>query len=152
MSTKGIRISDLKENKCIPLREILAEIPNASQPNWALLWLDVTPLDSSGSFFIELENKVNKSKNGFPCTFETLFEISKKIFQEIEVLIIGCSNKGNIHRYKDDQKMYETCDIVIEMIDGGFWEIFSKDTKWIDRLAKKYEKVELLTPDFQKEH
>lgn len=46
--------------------------------------------------------------------------------------------------------MYETCDIVIEMIDGGFWEIFSKDIAWIDRLAKKYKKIEFLTPDFQK--
>jgi len=149
MSTKGIRISDLKEDKCISLSELLDTIPSADQLNWALLWFDVTPKEKEGKRLTELQKKVQESNKGLPFTFASLIELSRKIFQEIEVLIIGCKNKENIHRYKDDQEMYETCDIVIEMIDGGFWEVFSKNTNWIDRLAKKYKKVELLASDFQ---
>ena len=63
--------------------------------------------------------------------------------------IIACKVKEHLHRYKEDQRMYENCDIVVEMIDGGSWEIFSKNTPWIDRLAKKYNQVEFLKPDFQ---
>jgi hypothetical protein len=88
--------------------------------------------------------------DGFPCTFEFLINFSKKIFQEIEVLIIGCKIKENLHRYKEDQEMYENCDVVIEMIDGGFWEVFSKNKNLIDQLTKRYEKVDFLTSDFQK--
>ncbi|NGX37492.1 MAG: hypothetical protein K1000chlam2_00648 [Chlamydiae bacterium] len=150
MKTKGIRISDLKEGKCIPLSEVLANIPHASQLNWALLWFDVTPTEKEGKLLTELQKKVKESEEGLSYTFESLAELSKKIFQEIEVLIVGCKNKENVRRYKDDQEMYETCDIVIEMIDGGFWEIFSKDISWIDQLAEKYEEVEFLTSDFQK--
>jgi hypothetical protein len=45
--------------------------------------------------------------------------------------------------------MYETCDIVIEMIDGGSWEVFSKNVTWINQLAKKFQSVEFLASDFQ---
>lgn len=150
MNTKGLRISDIKDGKCIPLSEVLENVPYANQLNWALLWCDVTPIKEEGKPIIELQKKINESKDGFPCTFESLVDLSKRVFQEIEMLIIGCRIKNNLHRYEEDQKMYETCDIVIEMIDGGFWEIFSKDINWIDRLAKKYKAIEFLRPDFQK--
>ena len=150
MNIKGLRISDIKDGKCIPLSELLEGIPYANQLHWALLWCDATPIKEKGKQIIELEKKVNESIDGLPCTFESLVDFSNKIFQEIEILIIGCRIQENIHRYKEDQKMYETCDIVIEMIDGGFWEIFSKEIGWIDRLAKKYKEIEFIMPDFQK--
>ena len=137
MNTQGLRISDIKDGKCIPLSEVLADIPYASQLNWELLWLDVTPIKREGKAITELQKKVNKSENGLPCDFKLLVELSGKIFQEIEILIIGCKVKEHLHRYKEEQKMYQSCDIVIEMIDGGCWEIFSKNINWIDRLAKK---------------
>lgn len=149
MNTKGIRISDLKEDKCISLSELLEDIPSGDQLNWALLWFDVTPKEKGGRKLTELQKKVQESNKGLLFTYKSLIELSSKIFQEIEVLIIGCKNKDNIRRYKDDQEMYETCDIVIEMIDGGFWEVFSKNINWIDQLAEKYKKVELLASDFQ---
>lgn len=93
---------------------------------------------------------MHSSRRGFRCNFEFLVEFSEKIFQEIEVLIVGCKIKQHLHRYEDDQKMYETCDIVIEMIDGGCWEIFSKNLSWIDQTAERYNEVELLQPNFQK--
>jgi hypothetical protein len=149
MNTKGLRISDIKEGKCIPLSEILTNIPCTSQLNWGLLWFDVNPIKKEGKSLSEIQKKINKSKDGFPCAFNLLVELYEKIFQEIDVLIIGCSLKKNVHRYDKDQKMYETCDFVIEMIDGSFWEVFSKNVNWIDQLAKKYNEVEFLSSDFQ---
>lgn len=149
MNTKGIRISDEKNGKCIPLSELLIDIPDPDQFKWSLLWFDVTPIKNEGIFITELTKKINKSEKGINYNFASLLEISKKVFQEIEVLIIGCKIEENLHRYKEDQKMYETCDIVIEMIDGGFWEIFSKNETLINQLTKKYKDVEILTSDFQ---
>jgi hypothetical protein len=147
VNTKGLRISDIKDGKCMPLFEMLTNIPYANQFNWALLWFDVTPIKDEGKLLTELGKKVNESKDGFLCTFEFLLDLSRKIFQEIDVLIIGCKVKECLHRYEEDKKMYETCDIVIEMIDGGFWEIFSKNINWIEQLANKYKETEFLTPD-----
>jgi len=150
MKIKGIRISDIEDGKCIPLSKILTNIPKENQLYWGVLWLDVTPLEKQGSIIHELQLKIDQSENGLHCTFEFLMKISEKIFQEIDMTIIACHKKENLRRYKDDQEMYETCDIVIEMIDGGFWEIFSKNIKWINQLAKKFREVEFLSPDFKK--
>jgi len=150
MSTKGLRISDIKNGKCISLSELLINIPDPDQLKWSLLWFDVTPTENEGRFISGLTEKVNNAERGFLCSFTSLLEFSEKIFQEIEVLVIGCKTKENLHRYKEDQKMYEACDIVIEMIDGGFWEVFAKNEILIGQLAKKYKKVEFLAPDFQK--
>ena len=72
MKTKGIRISDAKDGKCIPLGKLLENIPNEKQFLWALLWLDVTPLKNEGKYLIALEKKTNQSKNGLLLTFESL--------------------------------------------------------------------------------
>ena len=96
-----------------------------------------------------ITKKINQSEDGRTATFESILETSKKMFQEIDLTIIACKTKENLHRYKEDKEMYETCDIVIEMIDGGFWEIFSKNVTWINQLAKKFHSVEFLATDFQ---
>lgn len=150
MSTKGIRISDLKEDKCISLSELLENFLSGDQLNWALLWFDVTPKEKEGRQLSELQKIVQESNEGLPFTFESLTQLSRKIFQEIEILIIGCKNKENIHRYKNDQEMYESCDIVIEMIDGGYWEIFSKDPRIIKKLRERFKETKLLESDFEK--
>jgi hypothetical protein len=56
-----------------------------------------------------------------------------------------------ILRYETDQIMYESCDIVIEMFDSCFWEVFSKDEDIINRLASKFKETKFLKPDFKKE-
>lgn len=149
MKTKGIRISDIKDGKCIPLGELLETISDETQFFWAWLWLDVTPLENEGHYLVELQKKINQSEDGLTTTFESILEISKKIFQEIDLTIIACKTKENVHRYKKDKEMYETCDIVIEMIDGGSWEVFSKNITWINQLAKKFQSIEFLASDFQ---
>ena len=150
MKNKGIRISDIIDGKCISLCELLLSIPDISSMNWSLLWLDAVSVKNEGEIIMKLQTKTNNSQDGLPCTFESLIEVSKKVFQEIEILIIGCKNKVYCHRYKDDQEMYETCDITIEMIDGGYWEIFSKNIDWINYLASRYTEVEFIDTDFQK--
>ncbi|MBS0625366.1 MAG: hypothetical protein JSS32_04880 [Verrucomicrobia bacterium] len=146
MVVDGIRILDIEEGKCIPLSEILESIPNPEQYGWALLWFDVNSLTGYGEHLWKFRET---GQNGLIVDFGQLIELSCKIFQEIDVLLIGCRNKACLHRYKSDREMYETCDVVIEMIDGGFWEIFGKDTRWIDQLSKKYQRIEFLKSDFQ---
>lgn len=147
MKSKGIRISDIKDGKCIPLSDLLETIQDEKQFFWAWLWLDVTPLESKGQYVIELQKKINQSKDGLLVTFESILEISEAIFQEIDLTIISCKMEENIHRYKEDKEMYKTCDIVIEMIDGGFWEIFSKNLTWINQLSKKFQNIEFLSAE-----
>ncbi len=149
MTSSGIRISDIKDNACIPLVDLLPLI-NGSKLYWVLLWLDIMPKKEHGEYIIDLEPKVNKSPNGLSCSWDFLSELADKFYQEIDLLIIGSQSVQNLHRYKDDKEMYETCDVVIQMIDGGFWEIFSSDPNLIAKLKSRFRKTEPLDVDFQK--
>jgi len=150
MKSKGIRILDQKEDKCISFCEILNYIKNGKQFYWSVLWLDVTPMKDEGKYIIQLEKKINKSEKGLLLSFDLLKEVSLKFFQEIEMIVIASKEKQNLHRYKNDIEMYTTCEIVIEMIDGGFWEVFSKDKDLIFKLKEKFKDIELLEPNFKK--
>jgi hypothetical protein len=150
MSTRGIRISDIKDGKCIRLRDLLLQIRHPSEFFWALLWLDGTPKENEGKYLAELQKQVNQSKNGLFLEFESLQIISEKFFQEIEITVIGSKRKENLRRYEEDREMYECCEIVIEMIDGGFWEVFSHNGELINQLEKKFQDTELLTSDYEK--
>jgi len=151
MKTQGIRILDNKnEIVSVKLLDILDVISYGELFNWAILYSYVILKPNQGITIFELEEKINNSKNGYKVSWEKLKQLAKKIHQEIDITIIGCKNKENMHRYKEDREMYETCDIVIEMIDSGYWEFFSKDKLLIDKIATKFQKVAFLTPDFQK--
>lgn len=147
MKNRGIRISDTKDGKCIPFLEILENIKDGNELNWAALWLDVTPQKNEGHYIIDLEKKINESENGLFFSFEDLKKLSVKFFQEIELTVIGSRLRENLHRYKEDRNMYEMCDVVIEMIDGGFWEVFSSNRNLISQLNKQFQNTEMLISD-----
>ena len=144
MSMKGIRISDVREGKCIPLSELLTSVPDATSLHWGLLWLDASSVKGEGQNINDLGRQVNQSENGLILDFDFLFDIARKIYQEIDVLIIGCLDPRDLRRYKEDKEMYESCDVVLEMIDGGFWEVFSKNASWLEGLSRKYKNIEIL--------
>lgn len=118
--------------------------------NWALLWVDVMPKREHAESIIKLEPQVNKSPNGVVCSWDFILKLAQKCDQEINLLIIASKSVQNLRRYKDDKEMYETCDVVIEMIDGGFWEIFSSDPKLIAKLKSQFHDTEPLDVNFQK--
>jgi len=44
----------------------------------------------------------------------------------MDIVIIGCAEENSLRRYEDDQRMYENCDIVIEMLDSAYWGFFQR--------------------------
>jgi len=152
MTNSGIRIYDSKKESkyvCVPLSELLPII-QGSNINWALLWLRAQPKLEHVESVVHLSGMVNESPNGFVCSWETLLGLAEKLYQEFDLLIIGSKSIQNLHRFKDDREMYETCDVVIEMIDGGFWEVFSSDPNLIAKLKTRFHETEPLDVDFQK--
>lgn len=47
-----------------------------------------------------------------------------------------------LHRYDDDKEMYESCDIVIRMVDSSYWEIYSHAKSLLEGYKKKFLKTE----------
>lgn len=150
MKTCGIRISDNKSDVLsIMIRDILQEIENGNALNWCVLFLDGTPNEGEGIFINQYKNKVNKSEDGLQLTWEEIFVVTEKFAQIFEITILGCKARKNLHRYQNDKEMYQSCDIVIELIDCAFWQIFSKSSGLIKKLKEKFKEVEFLEPNFQ---
>ena len=68
-----------------------------------------------------------------------------------ETIILGSKNVDLLHRYKEEKEMYKTCDIVLELIDCAFWEVYVKDIKIIEKFKGKFKEIELFDSgdDFQ---
>ncbi len=149
--TKGIRILDKKNRVvAVELPDILEEISNGNQLEWSILYLQTTGDLGKGKSVPEFEQQIIDSEKGLFITWKELDDLSQKFWDLMDISLIGCKDKNLLRRYENDQEMYETCDIVIEMIDSGYWEVFSKDENLINRLASKFKDVEFLKPDFEK--
>ena len=149
MKNTGIRISD-KENRIlsVELSSILDEIHNGNSLYWCILFLDGFTHPEEGKFISELQKKILESENGLIISWKDLQALSTKFHQMFEIIILGCKNKNLLHYYEDEIKMYEICDVAIQLIDCAFWEVFSKDHELIARLGKKFKEIKFLKPDF----
>jgi hypothetical protein len=145
MNIKGIRISDGKGSMLGPtLSDLLEEITNGDSFYWSILFLDGTPNPGQGHLLTEYESEINNSENGVPIRWEELARLSSRFFQMFETTILGCKDTKLLRRYEKEEEMYVTCDIVIDLIDCAFWEVYSKDPNLIDKLQEKFKEIELI--------
>ncbi len=151
MQTHGIRISDSKDNVLnVKISDILKLIQKGNDLNWCILFLDGTPNPGNADTVNDYKNKINKSKEGLKLKWDDVFFIGNQLFQIYETIILGCKNQEFLHRYDKDQEMYQSCDVVIELVDCAFWQVFSKNQDLIDRIKRRFKEVELLEPNFEK--
>lgn len=135
MRTYGIRISD----SSVKISEILEEIKNGIDLSWCILSLDGTPDPEKG-------NAVNESKKGLQTNWDEILSIGKEFSQISEIVILGSATKEFLHRYDNDQDMYRSCEIVIELKDCAFWQVFSNNQGIAERLSRKFKEVKFLQP------
>jgi hypothetical protein len=146
MRTSGIRISDERGNVLGPtLADILEEITDRDSFYWSILFLDGTPSPGQGHFIAEFKSRIKISENGLLIKYEELVELSSKFHQMFETTVLGCRDEKSLRRYATEKEMYRTCDIVIDLIDCAFWEVYSKDEQLINKLAIKFKEVESLS-------
>ena len=149
MKSQGIRISDKKNGTgLIDFVDILAEINNGNSFYWSILFLEVIGNLGEERLNPPFAENINKSVNGLFMDWEGLNSIAKKFEQVIDMIVLGCKDKNKLQRYEIEQEMYETCDIVIQMVDSSFWEVFSIDVQLIERLEKKFKQIKFLESDF----
>jgi len=153
MSSKGIRILD-KKNRIVSveLPDILMEIHDGNLFYWSILYLYATGNLGEGKSITDLEQQILDSDKGLVISWEEINNLSHKFYDLMDLTLIGSKDNKFLHRYKNYQEMYETCDFVIEMVDSSCWEVFSKDQELINSLAAKFQDIKFLDPDFRKQY
>lgn len=145
MKVRGIRISDSRDRVVsVELPDILEEIRDGNLLQWSILYLEATGDLGEDRSIADFEEKIFNLEDGLYINWEDLNILSKKFNQVIDIIIIGSKSKLLLRRYTNDHEMYETCDVVIQMIDSSYWEVFSQDKSLIDRLSTKFKKIKLL--------
>ncbi len=146
MRSKGIRIKDLKKNGVVApqLTDILEEVQNGDSTYWSILFLDAMGKLGEGRSLPVFEKQIHDSEKGLLISWDDLNALSRKFYQIIDMVLIGSRDKNTIMRYKEDQERNESCDYVIDMFDSSYWNVFSKDAGFVDRLVKKFKDVEFL--------
>lgn len=150
MKTKGIRLYDSIDDVInVSLTDILDVIPNGQLYHWSILFLETSGHLGEGRSIPVFQEQIRQSTRGFIINWNDLIILSKKFNQVIDIDLIGCQDIHLLKRYENNRSMYETCDIVIQMIDGCYWEIFSKDKNLIDSFAIKFDEIELIESDYE---
>jgi hypothetical protein len=151
MKTKGIRISDAINNVIsVEIKDILEESQNGHLFYWSILFFYGSGHLDRGKSIVTFAEDIRKNERGFPLTWDELMELIKCFYDVWDITIIGSKDPLLIRKFDSDQEMYESCDIVIEMIDSSYWEVFSKDGNLINRLDAKFKNTKLLESDFEK--
>lgn len=145
MNIYGICISDKNEYYLIvTLQDILSEISEGEKYTWAILFLDGITKKSQEITIVELKEAIKNSNSCLIMNWKELFELSNVFYQLYDATIIGCLDYKNIQKYRTEELMYKSCDIVIELIDSNFWEVRSKDPNLIKRYSSKFKETKPL--------
>ncbi len=148
MEIKGIRILDIKDRVLsVEFRDLLKEIENPHEFNWAILSLDVTFNMDVKDSSIQLYDEIEKSKNGVCVTWKELELLYEDVDTESDMIFMANKNKILLKDHKTVKELYERNDITLDLIDCTFWQVFSKNPDLIDRLFKKFKDTQFLTLD-----
>lgn len=152
MKSKGILIRDNKSVGEITtldfsLSDVLKLIERAEELNWAILELEVTGGDLEEKKWAQLRQFETSEEKVTRIDWKDLCETSEKFWQIVWITIIGCKDPKSTKNYQNDFEMYEACDVVIEVIDGGAFEVFSHDHFLIKRIKKAFKDTMPLEPD-----
>ncbi|MCD7899888.1 MAG: hypothetical protein LUH22_08430 [Bacteroides sp.] len=123
-----------KEDEIVNLKTILKKINGGENFFWKILWINGSGNQEELGSVVELEQMINNSKLGIPCSWSELQLYASPSFDLEEMLIIGDSNEEVLHRYEDDELMKESCEFCIELIDTSHWEISTKNRDLICNL------------------
>lgn len=150
MKTKGIRILDTENHLVsVCLRDILEEIDGVGYI-WSILFFDGMGSLKNWNSLDDFEKEVNESARGLFINWKDLNELAGQFDEIIDILIIGSKDEEILMRYEDSEMMYRSCDFVINKFDSSYWEVFSNNPKFIQKISLKFKLIEWIKPDFLK--
>ena len=120
------------KKKDISFIDILSLIKYPEKYHWKIVWIYAFYYPSN---LVYLEDKINSSK-GYDIKLEDLKKLIESVGQLIELILIG--DKGIIEDYsiEKEEEIKNKYDFFIEYVDSSYWEIFSKDNDFSNKLKE----------------
>ncbi|MCD8176560.1 MAG: hypothetical protein LUE98_03695 [Tannerellaceae bacterium] len=125
----------------ITAKDIISQIPDIANYNWKLLWIDAVSnkieelnLPDGLQNMKDLMETINNSSTGYSINYKTLISLCDSLEQLVEFILIGDKLKENLSETQDDKKIKENIEFFIELVDGSYWEITSKNSIFNQRI------------------
>jgi hypothetical protein len=102
---------------------------------WKLMFLEGTYNDRE---VLPLETQVNSSEYGVALSYQQVKELSNRVNDLWNLLLVGQFEKNNVVRKGDeDAEIFDSSDVVIEYFDSSYWTITSSNIVFIESVKRE---------------
>ena len=122
----------MNEENFLSFNDLVSHI-KGEKYNWSMLYIEAKG-NLGDQSMIEFEKKIYNSEKGVAMNWKEVIDISSKIEDTVDLLLIGCKDVRTINKFENDKDMYQKCDVVIEMIDSSYWLIHSNNEDIINNI------------------
>lgn len=138
-TSTGIRIHTNNPDVLLTVLELL---PDSARLRWFIFEVDGVSIDHPDFPTItEMEAEVDNSKYGYELSAYQLNELPG-YFADIWWLTIIGQKELIVSKHTDEETTYAQADVVIDMFDSSYWDVYSKDHAYIaalkDALGKEH--------------
>jgi hypothetical protein len=127
----------------VTLNDLLDNItPFVKDYKWAIYELDASVKDGGFPNYLELINKIDQVETGYCISWCELKSLASKLDQVINLTLVACDTNSYFGKYENSHKWRERYSIVIEILDGEYWEVYSSNEELISCLQNKYSDIE----------
>ena len=128
----------------VTLKNLLEVIkPYVKSLSWAIYELDVLVKQGGIPGYSELIKKIDNAKSGYAISWEDVNSLADKVDQTINLILVACDNADSFIPYTNTTKWKRSYDVVIEIVDGDYWEVYTSDEKLVSLLESKYSDTEI---------
>jgi hypothetical protein len=144
----GLRIADKEGNHLVvTLEQILEECTYGSSIAWTIVFLEASGDLGEERSMLDVMEQANTMDSGYLLSWDSLLDLSSRLWTLEDITLLGDSSSARLHRYSSTRAMVQACSVSIELIDSGFWEVFSEDEAFIARLKNRFASVKRITLD-----
>lgn len=138
MQIKGIRIfENAYKNIILDLKDILCLIDNGESYSWTVFALEATLSINASEEGRRIYEAITNSENGCNLTWSELNIFSQNVFQVMDGYFLATWNHEalQIHFEEfDELEIIKKCNIAIIMNDSYYWDIYTKDQNFYNRI------------------
>ena len=139
-----LRISDLDEKGflAVTMADLLSIVGRGGERLTWIIWdLAISGFLEGGKAVQELEQESAAAPHGIIATWTELWSLASQLTQVRDGLFGGCSNPSGFPQIGDENALFDTCEIVLQAVDAGWWEVRVRDDALVRKLQEAFRDV-----------
>ena len=138
---KVIEIKDSENGSflSVSLYELLKIIePYVADIKWSIYELSSTGKSDSDLSLVNLEDEIDDRDTGIQISWSDLLELTSKLNDVINLILVGKTDDQDFTAYENTNSWRKQYPIIVEIVDGYAWNVYSSSEKLISLLENKF--------------